>query len=237
MRARPTWRCPPPSIRSANSAARWSATCSVGAVPLAVMMLIPETLRTFSREFPLIRLRVHEELYIEQLSRLRKGEVDVAIGPLPAGIPSRRVDHRAADADRDGGRGRQGQPAGARPSLAELAHARWVFTGTSADQGYATPPLRAARACRRRPPAALVNSTLSLLSLVCGGDFVGLMPQPIAAHPLAAQFMQTVPVREGPLVATLVAMSRPQNALSPAVRHFVAHLGRAAHQVGRAGAA
>lgn len=61
---------------------------SVAAVPLAVMMLIPETLRTFSREFPQIRLRIHEELYIEQLSRLRKGEVDVAIGPLPAGIPS-----------------------------------------------------------------------------------------------------------------------------------------------------
>jgi hypothetical protein len=60
------------------------------------------------------------------------------------------------------------------------------------------------------------------------------MPQPIATHPLAAQFMTPLALREGPLIATLVAMSRPQSAVSPAVRHFVAHLGRAAHQLGQA---
>jgi hypothetical protein len=46
--------------------------------------------------------------------------------------------------------------------------------------------------------------------------------------------MTPLALREGPLIATLVAMSRPQSAVSPAVRHFVAHLGRAAHQLGQA---
>ena len=48
---------------------------------------VPETVRTFGREFPQIQLRLMEELYIAQLTRLRKGEVDVALGPLPDNLP------------------------------------------------------------------------------------------------------------------------------------------------------
>lgn len=203
---------------------------SVAAVPLAVMLLIPETLRTFSREFPQIRLRVHEELYIEQLSRLRKGEVDVAIGPLPAGIPSGELIIEPLMPISMVVVVGKGNPLARAKSLAELSDARWVFTGTTADAGYAR-HLFEQHGLPPPPAAALVNSTLALLSLIGGGDFVGLMPQPIAAHALAAQFMTIVPIKEGPLAATLAAMSRPQNALSPAVRHFVAHLGRAAHHV------
>jgi LysR family transcriptional regulator of abg operon len=205
---------------------------SVGAVPLAVMMLIPETLRTFSREFPQIRLHVHEELYIEQLSRLRKGEVDVAIGPLPSGIPSGELIVEPLMPIAMVVVVAKGHPLARARSLSDLAHARWVFTGTTADSGYVR-HLFVQHGLPPPPAAALVNSTLSLLSLICGGDYVGLMPQPIAVHPLATQFMTTVPLREGPLSATLAAMSRPQNALSPAVRHFVAHLGRAAQQFAR----
>ncbi|KAF1018702.1 MAG: HTH-type transcriptional regulator TsaR [Paracidovorax wautersii] len=53
------------------------------AVPVAVMLLIPETLRTFGQEFPNVRLRVSEELYVAQLQRLRSGEVDVTVGGIP----------------------------------------------------------------------------------------------------------------------------------------------------------
>lgn len=205
---------------------------SIGAVPLAVMLLIPETLRTFSREYPAIRLRVNEELYIEQLTRLRKGEVDVAIGPRPAGLPAGELMiEPLMPISMVVVCGRSSPLAHAR-SLAELSDARWVFTGTSAEQGYAR-HLFEQHGLAPPPAAALVNSTLALLALICGGDHVGLMPQPIAMHPLAAQFMTPLTLREGPLLATLVAMSRPQNAVSPAVRHFVAHLGRAAHQLGK----
>ncbi|HEY6087779.1 MAG TPA: LysR substrate-binding domain-containing protein [Burkholderiaceae bacterium] len=206
---------------------------SVAAVPLAVMMLIPETLRTFSREFPQIRLRIHEELYIEQLSRLRKGEVDVAIGPLPAGIPAGELIIEPLMPISMVVVVGKGSPWARARSLSELTEARWVFTGATTDSGYAR-HLFAQHGLPPPPAGALVNSTLSLLALICGGDFVGLMPQPIADHPLAANYMVSLPLREGPLVATLAAMSRPQNALTPAVRHFVAHLGRAAHHLAAA---
>lgn len=209
---------------------------SVDAVPLAVMMLIPEALRTFSRAFPRVRLRVNEQLYIEQLSRLRKGEVDVAIGPLPAGIPSGELVIEPLMPISMVVVAAKGSPLARARSLAELSDARWVFTGTSAEQGYAR-HLFEQNGLPAPPAAALVNSTLSLLALICGGDYVGLMPQLIALHPLAGHLLVTVPVREKPLIATLAALSRPQNAVSLVVRHFVTHLGRAAHHLGNADAA
>lgn len=61
------------------------------------------------------------------------------------------------------------------------------------------------------------------------GNWVGLMPQQIAQHPFASQHLQVVPVAEGPLRLTLVALARADAALKPGVRHFLAHLHRAAH--------
>lgn len=209
---------------------------SIDAVPLAVMLLIPEALRTFGRAFPSVRLRVNEQLYIEQLSRLRKGEVDVAIGPVPAGLPSGELVIEPLMPISMVVVAAKGSPLARARSLAELSDARWVFTGTSAEQGYAR-HLFEQNGLVAPPAAALVNSTLSLLALISGGEYVGLMPQPIAIHPLAGHFLVTVPVREKPLIATLAAMSRPQNAVSPVVRHFVAHLGRAAHHLGNGNAA
>jgi DNA-binding transcriptional LysR family regulator len=48
-----------------------AGSLTIGAVPLAVMLLVPEALRTFGAEFPDIQLRIVEELYIAQLTRLR----------------------------------------------------------------------------------------------------------------------------------------------------------------------
>lgn len=202
----------------------------VGAVPLALMMLIPETLRTFSREYPDIRLHVQEELYVEQLSRLRRGEVDVAIGPQPAGLPPGELVVEPLMPITMVVVVRKGSPWARARSLSELAEARWVFTGNTDGAGYARHLFEQHGLAPPRA-SALVNSTLGLLSLICGGDYVGLMPQPIASHPLAASYMVTLKLREAPFQSTLAAMSRPQTSLSPAVRHFVAHLGRAAHQM------
>ncbi len=205
---------------------------NVAAVPLVVMLLIPEALRTFGREFPEIQLRISEELYIEQLSRLRKGEVDVAIGPLPENLPHGDVAIEPLMPVSMAIVVRRGHPLERARSLADLKEARWVFTGAASDAGYARKLFE-----RHGLPAprtgALVNSTLGLVSIVASGDFVGLLPQPIAAHPAAASFLSIVPNREGPLEATIAAMAKPDAMLKPATRHFIAHLHRAANQLMR----
>lgn len=209
---------------------RMAGTLTIGAVPLAVMLLIPEAVRTFGREFPLIQLRVIEELYIAQLTRLRKGEVDIALGPLPEALPAGEFTVETLMPISMVTVVSKGNPLGKAKRLADLADAPWVYTGATSDSGYAKlyyelhglpPP----------PAAALVNSTLGLLSMLAGGNCVGLMPYQIAVHPMAAAYLDVVPVAEGPLKLTLGALARVDVALKPSVRHFMAHLHRAAHQL------
>lgn len=205
---------------------------AVGAVPLAVMLLVPEAVRTFGREFPDIRLRISEELYVEQLTRLRKGEVDVTIGPLPDGLPHGELAVEPLMPIAMEVVVRKGSPLVRARSLAELAEAKWVFTGARTDTGYVS--LLFARHGLPPPRAgAVVNSTLGLLAIIAGGDFVGLLPRQIAAHPVAGRHVEVVHTREGPLQAHLAAIARADAVLVPAVRHFIAHLHRAAHDRSR----
>lgn len=210
---------------------RMTGTLAVGAVPLAVMLLVPETLRTFGSAFPGIQLRISEVLYIAQLTRLRKGEVDIALGPLPPELSAGEFVVEQLMPITMVPVVRRGSPLGRARSLHDLAQAPWVYTGVSSDAGYAR-TLFELHDLPAPPVGAVVNSTLGLLSIVASGKCVGLLPQQIAAHPLAAQYLDTVTVQEGPLRLTLCALTRAETHLKPSVRHFMAHLHRAAHQLG-----
>lgn len=203
---------------------------TVGAVPLAVMLLIPETLRTFGAAFPDIRLRVSEELYIAQLQRLRKGEVDVALGGIPSGLSSGEFITEPLLQTRMVPVVRRGSPHERAHSLQTLRDARWVYTGASSEEGYAKTLFEWHG---MQPPAvgAIVNSTLALISLVGSGDLIGLLPQQIAQHPLSLRYLSVVPVVEEGLPLTVGTIVRSDSVASPALRHFMAHLHRAAHQV------
>ena len=200
---------------------------SVGAVPLAVMLLIPETLRTFGREFPGIQLQVREELYIAQLSNLRKGDVDIALGPIPDDLPAGEFHVEEVMPIAMVVVVGKGNPRARARSLKQLADARWVYTSLTGNTGYAR-MLFEKHGMAPPAPAAVVNSTLGLLSLIAQGDCVGLMPMQIAQHPAAAPFMTTVPIKEGHLDLTLGVIARGDAMLKPAVRHFITHLHRAA---------
>ncbi len=205
---------------------------AIAAVPLAVLALIPETLRTFSREFPGIRLRITEELYIAQLGRLRAGEVDVAVGPIPESLPVGEFATAALMPIQMAVVVRKGSPLARAGSLRQLAHARWVYTSATGATGYGR-MLFEHHGMPAPPAAAVVNSTLALMAVIGSGDYVGLMPMPIATHPAAAPFLAVVPIREGHLRLTVGAITRPETLLKPAARHFISHLTRAASHVRR----
>jgi LysR family transcriptional regulator, regulator of abg operon len=207
----------------------------VGAVPLAVLLLVPETLRTFTREFPDIRLRISEELYIAQLMKLRSGEVDLAIGPIPDDLPQGEFNCEALLPISMAVVVRKGSPLAKVRSLAQLAGARWVYTSAAGATGYSR-MLFEHHGIEPPPAGAVVNSTLALLSIIGSGDYVGLMPMPIATHPAAAAFLSVVPIREGHLDLTVGVICKTEATLKPSVRQFIAHLHRAAAQLRRAGA-
>ena len=209
---------------------RMTGTLAVGAVPLALMLLVPEALRTFGREFPGIELRIFEELYIAQLTRLRKGEVDIALGPLPEHLPPGEFAVETLMPISMVIVVRKGNPLARARRLADLADAPWVYTGATADSGYAK-TLYERHGLKPPPAGAVVNSTLGLLAIIASGNCVGLMPYQIAVHPFALQHLEVVPVAEGPLKLMLGALARADAALKPGVRHFLAHLHRAAYHL------
>ena len=209
---------------------RMAGSLTIGAVPLAVMTLVPETLRTFGMEFPDIQLRIIEELYIQQLTALRRGEVDVAIGPVPDNLPPGEFAVEKLMPIAMVIVVRKGNPLARARSLADLADAPWVYTGGAPASGYAR-TLYERHGLKPPPAGALVNSTLGLLSVIATGNCVGLLPYQIAVHPFAARHLEVVPVVEGPLKLAIAALARTEAALKPAVRHFLAHLHRAAHHL------
>lgn len=206
-----------------------SGVLNIGAVPLAVMLLIPETLRTFGSAFPAIQLRIVEELYIAQLTRLRKGEVDIALGPLPPELPPGEFVVEKLMPIAMVAVARKGSPMGQARCLRDLAEAPWVYTGhvgcglrkdlvrparpsTPTGRGYcqfnAWPTVyRCKRKVRR--PVAKANR------------------RPSHGH---ATF-DVIKLEEGPLIAELCVLTRTETHLKPSVRHFMAHLHRAAHQI------
>jgi DNA-binding transcriptional LysR family regulator len=202
---------------------------NVAAVPVAMMLLIPETLRTFSRAYPDIRLRVSEELFVEQLQKLRNGQVDLVVGGIPEGLPSgefiteQLMQTNMVVVARRGSRHAKAQ------RLEEVAKASWIYTGTSTQTGYAS-RLFESRGLAAPPAGATVNSTLALLALLGSGDLLGLMPEQIVAHPLGQDIVR-VPLAEPGLPLSVGVMVRSGSVVSPAIRQFIAHLHRAAHQL------
>jgi DNA-binding transcriptional LysR family regulator len=203
----------------------------IGAVPLAVMLLIPETLRTFCKEFPEVKLRISEELYVAQLQKLRANEVDLTIGGIPDDLSSGEFSVENLLTTRMVVTVRHGSPWSRARKLSELQSARWVYTGSNSTSGYAQ--LFFERHGLTAPPVgAIVNSTLALLSLVASGDYVALMPYQIAIQPLAAQHITIVDIEEKGLPLKVGAILNSNNAVTTLMRHFLRHLHRAAHQVG-----
>lgn len=205
-----------------------SGELKVGAVPLALLALVPEAMRTFGRAFPDIQIHLREELYVAQLTLLRGGEVDMVIGPIPDGLPHGEFHIEPLLPIEMAVVAGKGSPLATCRSLAELSHARWVFTSATGASSYAQLLFQHHGLAAPRP-SAIVNSTLGLMALIAVGDSVGLMPLPIASHPVAQQFLVKLPIREGHLALQLGVMCRPETLLKPVMRHFVSHLHRAAH--------
>nr|WP_116604054.1 LysR substrate-binding domain-containing protein [uncultured Albidiferax sp.] len=205
----------------------------VGAVPLAVMLLIPETLRTFGQEFPEVKLRVSEELYVAQLQKLRSGEVDITVGGIPDDLSTGEFYVEPLMQTSMVATVCKASPWLKARKLSDLQTARWVYTGPNSESGYAKLFFE-----RHKLPApavgAVVNSTLALLALVSSGDYVALMPRQIAVHPVVAQFISIIDIEEKGYPLQVGAILRSDSAVSPVLRHLIAHLHRAAHQIERA---
>ena len=212
-----------------NLGGTFTGELAVGAVPMAVILLLPEAMRTFGQEFPDVLLKFSEELFFAQLQKLRAGEVDIAVCGIPDGLPTGEFLIEKLITTSTVVVVNKQSPHARKTTLRDLSAAKWAYAGSPGASGY-VPLLFAKHGMPPPPVGAVVNSTLALLSLVIQGDLVGLLPRQIAMHPLLSQYLTIVPIAEAGITMALSAVVRNDSAASPTIRHFIAHLHRAAHR-------
>ncbi len=200
---------------------------NIAAVPAALMLLIPEALRTFVREFPAIRLRVTEEMYMEQLQPLRSGVVDIAVGGIPDGFANGEFHIEELMATTMVVIARKGSVHARARSLRDLARANWVYTSKATDSGHAS-SLFAQYGLDTPPSVTVVNSTLGLIALIANADYVGMMPAELMRHPMVSEQLEEVRLEQPGLSIKIGAIIRSASSVAPAVQYFIAHLHRAA---------
>lgn len=111
------------------------ATVTVGVSPAAALLLAPGAIARFQGRWPDVTVRLTDALYPRAQERLRSGELDMALGPLPAtglGHDLRAVPllHSATVivAHRD-------HPLRRARHLHDLQSARWILTGPRSGPG------------------------------------------------------------------------------------------------------
>ena len=104
-------------------------TVTAGISPAAALLLAPGALARFQARWPGVAVRLTDALYPKAQERLRSGELDMALGPLPASGPGH--DLRAVELLHSASVivTQRGHPLRRARHLRDLAGARWVLTG------------------------------------------------------------------------------------------------------------
>ncbi|GAA4351758.1 LysR substrate-binding domain-containing protein [Variovorax defluvii] len=153
------------------------ATVTVGVSPAAALMLAPQAVSRFQSRWPQVRVRLVDALYPTALAQLRSGELDLALGPLPATGLGRDLEARALIDSPEVIAVRAGHPLAKCRQLADLAGANWVLTGPV--QGPGDPAHLQMERLGLPPPRITLEcaSFSTLLAVLPRMDAVALMPR------------------------------------------------------------
>lgn len=158
-------------------AANAQATVSVGVSPAAALMLAPQAVARFQVRWPRVRVRLVDALYPIALAQLRSGELDMALGPLPASGLGRDIQARALLDSPQVLAVRAGHPLARSRRIGELHGARWVITGPK--KGPGDPASMELERWGLEPALVCMecNSFSTLLAVLPQIDAIALMPR------------------------------------------------------------
>jgi LysR family transcriptional regulator, regulator of abg operon len=179
------------------------ATVTVGVSPAAALMLAPRAVARFQSRWPQVRVRLVDALYPKALLQLRSGELDLALGPLPATGLGPDLSVLPLIDSPEVIAARAGHPLAKSRRLADLEGAGWVLTGPVFGPG--DPVHLGLEAQGLSPPRVMLEceSFSTLLAVLPGMDAVALMPR---------RFFDSHGPRTG-LVALPIADALPQTTI------------------------
>ncbi len=159
--------------------------------PAAAITVLPGALARLRARWPQVRVQVIDAVYPRGLTMLRAGEVDLAIGPLPAGRDLRvqpLFDAQQVLVVR------AGNPLEGARTLAELQHADWIVAGPGGGPGDPRHLGFDVRGLPDPPVIVTCESFSTLLALLSSVDAVAVMPERFYADYAAPHGLARLPV-------------------------------------------
>ena len=198
----------------AHFAGERTGSVAFGVGPTELTLIVPDALKEFRQQFPMVSVRIVEGRRPAWLPLVRDETLDFGVGirhevELESGLgfrPLFRSDFVVA--------GRKGHPLRNARSFARLAEAEWLTLAPRAsvlDQAFSSvglppPP----------PPLVQCESFNGMLAVLAGTDMLTLMARRLLAHSIAREVLQEIPVTERLPQITHGIFTRADAPLTPA---------------------
>jgi DNA-binding transcriptional LysR family regulator len=190
-------------------------TVAFGMAPAACMVLVPEAMLQFRREYPRAKVRIVEGVNPALLPLVRDETLDFSVGQAPSARADYALRFKPLFRPRLAIVGRRGHPLRAAKSLRDLAGASWLMfypsgTGATLEKAFAAAGLPL--------PDAIVQceSYAAALALLTKTDVLGLLIPQVTTEFLRHGHLQVFGVQEdipAPLVGLYARVDAP---LTPA---------------------
>ena len=211
--------------RGREEVAAWAggsqARVAVGVSPAAAVLLAPTAVAWLASRWPDTQIRLVDALYPRSLALVRSGELDFAVGPLPAERAERDLAVTPLFASPTIVVCRRGHPLVHCRSLAALGNAAWLLTGPVGGPG--DPVSLGFDALGAAPPRVRIacESFSTLLAMVGEQDLICVMPRPFFERHGRRLGLARIPVRERLPVSTVHAVHRADAALTAMARRLL----------------
>lgn len=207
---------------------------TVGASPTPAITLLPAVVAGFRRKYPAVRVVLRGGLYDKHLAEIREGGMDLAVGPVPAGVLDAAVTHEPLFYNEVVIAARRGHPLAGTRSLAELAECEWLLTSANT-QGPGAAILDAFSQHGLPLPRRVMQCEINwaLPALLAGTDALCALPKPLLDQQPQGAPLQEIVLREQLPRYPVCLIHRADSPLLPAAAHFAALIRRHAHYYGR----
>lgn len=186
----------------------------------AQIALFPHALPAFRKRYPEVALSIRTGLFPAIETRLKDGELDFYVGPLPELAPAKAfiVEHLF-----DNTRiilGRRGHPLAGARSLAELVEARWISTSVTVDSSAELAPLFERYGLPRPIIEMQVEPGVAPTLAAAYSDLLLMAPRQWLDYPQVPEVLTPFDIIEPLPAAPVCLVTRARLPLTPAAQVF-----------------
>jgi DNA-binding transcriptional LysR family regulator len=186
-----------------------------GIAPAACMLIVPDSMLQFRRNYPQARVRIVEGVNTALLPLVREETLDFTIGQKPTTKLDPALRFKPLFTAHLVVAARAGHPLGQARSLRELIHAQWLMfyapgTGPMLEQLFRTAGSELPRNVVR------CESYAAALALMAKTDTLGLVIPQLMSEPYAQRFLRKIDIAESVPSPVIGLYSRADAPLAPA---------------------